>query len=37
VTTIHNGDFTNPFGNGYSSEKIVEIINNTFKDGLFVS
>ena len=37
VTTIYNGDFTNPFGNGYSSEKIVEIINNDFRDVLFVS
>ena len=26
VTVIHNGDFTNPFGNGNSSEEIVEII-----------
>ena len=37
LTTIHNGDFTNPFGNGNSSEEIVEIINDNFKDGLFVS
>jgi UDP-N-acetylglucosamine 2-epimerase len=37
VTTIHSGDFTNPFGDGNSSEKIVEIINHTFRDGLFVS
>ena len=30
VTTIHNGDFTNPFGNGNASEEIVEIIKNKF-------
>ena len=37
VTTIHNGDFTNPFGNGNSSEEIVDIIKNNFRDDLFVS
>jgi len=30
VTTIYNGDFTNPFGDGNSSEEIVEIINDKF-------
>ena len=30
VTTIHNGDFTNPFGNGNASQEIVEIINDKF-------
>ena len=37
VTTIHNGDFTNPFGDGNSSEEIVEIINNNIRDDIFVS
>jgi UDP-GlcNAc3NAcA epimerase len=37
VTTIQNGDFTNPFGDGNASEEIVEIISNNSRDGLFVS
>ena len=37
VTTIYNGDFTNPFGNGNASEEIVDIIKNNFRDDLFVS
>ena len=27
LTTINNGDFTNPYGIGNSSTKIVEVIN----------
>ena len=27
LTTIHKGDFTNPYGSGNSSTRIVEIIN----------